>query len=53
MRRALDEFIIEGVPTTIPFHKQVMTDARFVKGDFNTNFLEHFELREEPYEKSH
>ncbi len=53
MRRALDEFIVEGVPTTIPFHKQVMTDDRFVKGDFNTHFLEKFTLREEPIEKHH
>jgi acetyl-CoA carboxylase biotin carboxylase subunit len=53
MRRALDEFIVEGVPTTIPFHKQVMTDDRFVKGDFNTHFLEDFTLREESIEKHH
>jgi acetyl-CoA carboxylase, biotin carboxylase subunit len=53
MRRALDEFIVEGVPTTIPFHKQVMTDDRFIKGDFNTHFLEHFTLREESVEKHH
>lgn len=45
MRRALDEYIIEGVKTTIPFHKQLMADERFQKGDFNTKFLESFELK--------
>lgn len=44
MKRALGEFIVEGVKTTIPFHQQVMTDDRFVTGNFDTNFLEHFEL---------
>jgi acetyl-CoA carboxylase biotin carboxylase subunit len=50
MRRGLDELIIEGIPTTIPFHKQVMTDKRFVKGDFNTHFLEEFEIKTETNE---
>jgi len=45
MIRALDEFIIEGVPTTIPFHKQVLRDSAFVHGNFNTRFLENFELK--------
>jgi len=45
MIRALDEFIIEGVPTTIPFHKQVLSDKAFVQGNFNTRFLENFELK--------
>jgi acetyl-CoA carboxylase biotin carboxylase subunit len=40
MKRALDEFIIEGVSTTIPFHKKVMNNQDFINGDFNTNFLE-------------
>ena len=40
MRRALDEFIIEGIRTTIPFHKKVLLDPDFVKGDFTTSFLE-------------
>ncbi len=40
MRRALDEFIIEGVNTTIPFHKKVLNDPAFINGDFNTNFVE-------------
>ncbi len=45
MRRALSEYIIEGVKTTIPFHIQLMNDERFVEGDFNTKFLETFELK--------
>ncbi len=44
MKRALNEFIIEGVNTTIPFHKQVLNDDRFVSGDFNTRFLENFNM---------
>ncbi len=44
MTRALDEFIIEGVPTTIPFHKKVMTDPRFIAGEFNTAFLDDFQF---------
>jgi len=44
MLRALDEFVIEGVKTTIPFHQQLLRDPRFVAGDFDTKFLETFEL---------
>ena len=47
MMRALDEFIIEGVPTTIPFHRQMMRSDKFKKGDFNTRFLETFVLQPE------
>lgn len=39
MKRALDEFIIEGIQTTIPFHSRIMSHDVFIKGDFNTNFL--------------
>ena len=42
MRRALDEFIIEGIPTTIPFHRRVLDDADFVSGHFDTGFVERF-----------
>jgi biotin carboxylase len=38
MHRALSEYIIEGVKTTIPFHLQLMKDERFRAGDFNTKF---------------
>lgn len=40
MKRALDEFIIEGVKTTIPFHKKVMSHPDFISGNFNTGFIE-------------
>ncbi len=46
MARALDEFIVEGVNTTIPFHKQLMRDAKFKSGHFSTNFLNEFEMEE-------
>ncbi len=39
MRRALDEFVIEPIKTTIPFHKEVLRNPDFVKGDFSTNFI--------------
>jgi acetyl-CoA carboxylase biotin carboxylase subunit len=45
MHRALTEYVIEGVKTTIPFHLQLMKDERFLSGDFNTSFLESFELK--------
>lgn len=40
MRRALDEFIVEGIKTTIPFQKKVINDPDFIKGDYNTSFVE-------------
>lgn len=45
MYRALSEYVIEGVKTTIPFHLQLMKDERFRSGNFNTKFLENFVLR--------
>ena len=45
MHRALSEYVIEGVKTTIPFHLQLMQDERFRAGDFNTKFLETFQLK--------
>jgi len=43
MKRALEEFIIEGVSTTIPFHQKVLENEYFLKGDFDTKFIEtHF-----------
>lgn len=45
MYRALSEYVIEGPKTTIPFHLQLMKDERFRSGDFNTKFLEGFELK--------
>jgi acetyl-CoA carboxylase biotin carboxylase subunit len=40
MRRALDEFIVEGIPTTIPFHRRVMRHPDFLAGEYDTSFLE-------------
>jgi acetyl-CoA carboxylase biotin carboxylase subunit len=41
-KRALNEFIIEGIKTTIPFHLKVLEDGRFKSGNFDTSFLEKF-----------
>jgi acetyl-CoA carboxylase, biotin carboxylase subunit len=40
MYRALDEFVIEGVASTIPFHKKVMRNKSFIAGKFDTGFVE-------------
>ena len=47
MQRALDEFVIEGIKTTIPFHKKLMENEKFRSGDFNTGFMNTFEMGEE------
>ncbi len=39
MLRALDEFEVEGIKTTIPFHQEVLTNNYFIKGEFNTGFI--------------
>lgn len=44
MYRALDEFIIEGVHTTIPFHKKVMKHEKFIDSDYDTSFIEKYGL---------
>lgn len=44
MYRALDEFIVEGVFTTIPFHKKVMRHEKFIEGDYDTSFIEKYGL---------
>lgn len=46
MERALDEFIIEGVKTTVPFHQKLMKNEDFRKGNFHTGFLNDFKLNE-------
>ena len=46
MKRALDEFVIEGVKTTIPFHRQMMDDPDFIAGNYTTKFMENFKLNE-------
>ena len=44
MERALDEFVIEGIKTTIPFHQKLMKDEQFRKGVYTTKFMENFKL---------
>jgi acetyl-CoA carboxylase biotin carboxylase subunit len=44
MRRALDEFVIEGVKTTIPFHRQLMDHPDYIAGNYTTKFMESFEM---------
>jgi acetyl-CoA carboxylase biotin carboxylase subunit len=44
MKRALDEYIIEGIQTTIPFHSKLMEDEEFKKGNFTTKFMDTFEF---------
>ena len=45
MKRALDEFIIEGIKTTIPFHRQLMDDEDYISGNYTTKFMEEFEIK--------
>ncbi|HRD53569.1 MAG TPA: acetyl-CoA carboxylase biotin carboxylase subunit [Flavobacteriales bacterium] len=45
MERALSEYVIEGVSTTIPFHLQLMQNEKFREGVFTTKFLEDFEIK--------
>ncbi len=45
-KRALEEFTIEGIKTTIPFHQKVLEDPRFLSGNFDTGFLEHFNFED-------
>jgi len=46
MKRALDEFVIEGIKTTIPFHRQLMNHPDYVAGNYTTKFMEDFVLEE-------
>ncbi|EKN64039.1 acetyl-CoA carboxylase, biotin carboxylase subunit [Schinkia azotoformans MEV2011] len=46
MKRALSEFVIEGIDTTIPFHLRLLNHEKFVDADFNTKFLEKYDLTE-------
>ncbi|MBQ0907526.1 acetyl-CoA carboxylase biotin carboxylase subunit [Flavobacterium sp. F-328] len=44
MRRALDEFVIEGIKTTIPFHRQLMDEPAYIAGDYTTAFMDTFKM---------
>jgi acetyl-CoA carboxylase biotin carboxylase subunit len=46
MSRALDEYVIEGIKTTIPFHQQLMKNKDFIKGKYTTKFMESFVLKQ-------
>lgn len=48
MRRALDEFIIEGIKTTIPFHQRVLSERAFLEGNIDTSFVEKLNNHVEP-----
>lgn len=45
MKRALDEFVIEGIKTTIPFHRQLMEEPDYVAGNYTTKFMESFKMK--------
>jgi acetyl-CoA carboxylase biotin carboxylase subunit len=46
MKRALDEFVIEGIKTTIPFHRQLMDEPDYVAGNYTTAFMNTFKMNE-------
>ena len=50
MKRALDEFVIEGIKTTIPFHRQLMDHPDYLAGNYTTKFMEDF-VMEKPKEE--
>ncbi|WP_417871216.1 acetyl-CoA carboxylase biotin carboxylase subunit [Winogradskyella sp.] len=45
MKRALDEFVIEGIKTTIPFHRQLMDHPDYLAGNYTTKFMEDFKIK--------
>ncbi len=46
MKRALDEFVIEGIKTTIPFHRQLMDEPDYIAGNYTTAFMNTFKMKE-------
>ena len=46
MRRALDEFVIEGIKTTIPFHRKLMDHKDYISGNYTTKFMEDFSMED-------
>ena len=44
MKRALDEFVIEGIKTTIPFHQKLMLSKAFIEGKYTTKFMDDFKM---------
>lgn len=51
MKRALDEFVIEGIKTTIPFHRQLMEHPDYLSGNYTTKFMEDFKMAPEIIEE--
>ena len=47
MLMALDECVLEGIKTIIPYHKKILNDKNFISGNFDTGFLNKFEYKEE------
>ncbi|MGL4521981.1 MAG: acetyl-CoA carboxylase biotin carboxylase subunit [Bacilli bacterium] len=47
MKRALNEFVIEGIQTTIPFHLRLLEHEKFIEGNYNTKFLQKYNIMEE------
>jgi len=43
-RRALEQFVIEGVKTSIPLHRAILNNEKFIRGDISTRFMDHFSL---------
>lgn len=52
MRNALDEFVIEGINTTIPLYKTIMEEKNFIKGDLSTDYLDRFKVFDKMNEES-
>ena len=50
MLRALNEYVITGIKTTIPFHREILNNDIFISGKFNTSFLEKDFVREKDLE---
>ena len=46
MKRALDEFVIEGIKTTIPFHRKLMESKDYLEGNYTTKFMEDFSMED-------
>ena len=46
MKRALDEFVIEGIKTTIPFHRKLMDSKAYLEGNYTTKFMEDFSMED-------
>ncbi len=48
LRRALEEFVVEGVDTTIPLHRRLIGESDFINGDYDIHWLERYVSSREP-----